>query len=490
MSETVDLKSAAQNKAKSFSLDISRKTLASRREFFLQEDSVRIREQLFNDLTKYIEPNDVGLLNFIALDFFVPAFLDRVCNVYDNPPVFKLQKDGEKLNVDDSLITLLEEVKINLVLQDNFVRARYHGTSIPYIRYNEKTDKIWIDLSLNESNTFVLCYEGQPKDPYLVAYKVGKGNETFWYVWDKENKEHYRTDKDPEPKKSGYGLENTKLPIDGNEDTSAPDYFPFVPYHYKLHSPGFWGQGMDSLVDLERIVNVLLTITGDDSIMETIRILLLNFVPEGETSENGSIKTGMRHPFYDKSGFASQKGNIDGKVLSGELYNEDILKFITSISDIISNMHGIDNVIKETISGTLSGIAIKLKREPLMQRYSKDVNLLRYYDRDLIEAIVAVNNYHRKTKISIEGLKDLVIDYQEPTVVGDEKTDYELERMRWEDGTSSIVDYMVKRNPELTREDAQKKIADNLQEYNDMFAAARAVLNPAKDNININQEQE
>ena len=55
-------------------------------------------------------------------------------------------------------------------------------------------------------------------------------------------------------------------------------------------------------------------------------------------------------------------------------------------------------------------------------------------------------------------LKAITVEYQEPKMVTDEKTDYELERMKWEDGTSSPVQYMMKMNPGMSADEAETEI--------------------------------
>jgi len=462
----------------------SRSSLANIRANFLDEDANFIRKCLIQDLAKFVDVADIVHMKLITLDFFIPAFLDRICNVYDNAPIPRFANDTP----DEKLTNLLNEVRFFLTLQDNFTRLRMHGTTIPYVRYNQKLDKLWIDLSLNESNTIVFSHPGHPKEAVVIAYpRVISSTVTHYYIWNKETKEHYYTKKKPEFDADKLDIKaQTKYKVGENQDTKGPGYWPFIDYHYRLTNNFFWGNGMDSIVELVRAINLLLTVCTDDTITESIRILLLNFDPKGTTGEKGQLKSGVRHPFFKEGGFDSSS-NPDGKILSVNLYNDDVIKLIENLTDIVSNTHSIDNIIKSSVSANLSGIAIKLKTEPLLQRWAKDINVVRYYDNQLLTTLVEVNNYYRKEKISTEVMKGLSLDYQQPNMVADEKGDYDLERLKWEDGTSSPVIFMMQKNPELNEKSAIDQIKKNLGDTKDLMQAMSiSIIEPdEKDNIDL-----
>jgi len=91
-------------------------------------------------------------------------------------------------------------------------------------------------------------------------------------------------------------------------------------------------------------------------------------------------------------------------------------------------------------------------------------------DRDLLQTLVDVNNYHREPgrQISDGFLERVSVDYQEPRIVTDEKEDYELERAKWEDGTSSPIRYILKKNPEFNEDEAKEYIRLNLSDSNEI----------------------
>jgi hypothetical protein len=211
------------------------------------------------------------------------------------------------------------------------------------------------------------------------------------------------------------------------------------------------------------LVNLLYTVTGDDAIQETIRLLILNFDPTGAEGENGQLKTGLKHPLFAEGNMPGQDKTLSAQLVEANLYVDSIVQLIDDITDRIANINGISNVIKKEVESDLSGIAIRLKMQPMLDRHRKDQNVMKYPDLELIKTIVSVNNYHRPDKKVDESvLKDLQINYQTPEIIIDEKEELETEKAKWEVGASSPIEYVMRKNPNFTVEEAEKYIQDNL----------------------------
>jgi hypothetical protein len=151
------------------------------------------------------------------------------------------------------------------------------------------------------------------------------------------------------------------------------------------------------------------------------------------------------------------------QVVEVNLYVEQIIKLVEDMTDRIANIHGIPNVIKKEVESDLSGIAIRLKMQPVIDRHRKDQNVMKYPDLELIRTIVAVNNYHRPDRrIDARVLEGLQINYQTPEIIIDEKEELETEKAKWEVGASSPIEYVMRKNPNFTVEEAEKYIQDNL----------------------------
>jgi len=449
---------------------------------FYTQNNLEIRKILKNDLQMYMDGADINRMKLITLDYFIPAFLGKICNVYDTPPLYKTMEGG--LLDDERFNEVMDEIKLVRKFTETFEMMRFNNTAISHVKYNEKLDRLFLDNTMQEWNTQVKPYDDFHNEWEILAYKVvsDRTQKDKYVVWDRELNQMYTLYVN-----KGYKIEwqegevrvkGEVVPLGDNEDLVAPDYsmgHPFVVYRYNDIAGNFWGNGIDSLVELVRSINVLLTVTNDDTIQESIRLLILNFSPTGTEGEKGQMKTGLRHPLFVEEGFS----DIDpkGTIVSADLYNDDVMKLIDQLVSSVSSMHHIDNILKQNLEQSLSGVALRLKNEPMLRQWSADINLISNSDVELLGHIISVNNYHRPDRTIDESIIDnLQIDYQEPQVVTDIKEEYELEKAKWDDGTSSPVLYVMRKNPEMTEEDAKDYIRKNLDDMNELFQVSSKLV--------------
>lgn len=453
-----------------------KKRLSNMRATFFNQDTMAIQQILRADLLMYMDGFDIDRMKMITLDYFVTEFLAKICNVYDSPPIFKV--DDSVLN-DEKFTALMDEIDLIPKLDEAFQRMRLHNTAITHIKYNKNLDRVFMETSFHAGNVYVKSYDGFETEWEAIAYEVGSDNKEKkrYIVWDRgvAIPEYYQLviDKSERLKcdesKGTARFNGSIRPIGSNEDIIAPNYndnysAPFVVHRYKEQDGTFWGNGMDSLIELIRSINTLLTVANDDTIQETIRLLILNFTPTGTASEHGSLKTGLRHPLFVESDFGDS--NPSGQILSADLNNTEIMALIDKMVDIFSSLHKTDNLLGSNIQTMSSGIHLRIKNEPMLRQWANDINLARKSDKEVIEKVVMVNNYHRDSKVDESILEDLLVEYQEPKIITDDKEEYELEKIKWEDGTSSPLLYVMRRNPEMTEEDAKEYLAKNLDDFN------------------------
>jgi len=438
---------------------------AETRDIFYEQSNQLIKIILRQDLSKFFDSSDLDKMHFMTIDSFVPGFLDQICNVYDKPPAFRFMDDVDE-KAQNTFLNLLAEVNLLHVFQGTMEKKKLHNTILAHVKYFEKLDRIFVENDYNIGTCKVTTYEGYPLEPVHIGYPTITANEQLiWVNWDRELNEHYYTAEEPMYDYDKGDVINTKVPINGNKDFAGPGIWPWVVYRDKINNMEFWGNGMDFLADLVRSINILLTVCNNDTIRQTIRILILNFDPRGAKGEKGQFKTGMEHPIFKENNIPGQPNDPDGKILSADLYNEEIITFVEKLSDIVSHLKNIDNPLKTKLEQDLSGVAIRLKNEPLLRQWAKDITMLRRPDMELIRKIVEVNNYYRKEQIDESILDKFSIIYQEPTVVTDEAVEYELEKEKWQDGTSSPIEFLMKKDPALTVEKAKKKIEENRALY-------------------------
>lgn len=447
-----------------FSNDNDQILRAQLRDFFFLQDNAVCQYVLKEDLKKWVESGDISRMKLITFDTFIDAFLQKICQVHKTPPIFKFDEKVNKA-LKDKFTALISETQLTRIFQDIDLKMRLHNTILVAVRYFEQLDKLYLDNTFNRGTCTVISYEGYEIEPkFVIRKKMTKDNKEIWVVWDRENKDQYYITSEPKYDYDSGQLLNEKINIDTREV-----YFPFITYRYQDKGYDFWQLGLDSLVELNRIINILYTIAGDDTIQETIRLLLLNFDPAGKGNEDiKGMKAGLRHPLCVEN----LEGGPTAEVVSADLYNDDILKLIDSLIELTSTMHGISTLTKAYVKENLSGIAIRLRNEPILQQWQKDINIVRGYDMELVKKIVEVNNYHRpQNQIDPKILNSLVIDYQSPGIVTDEKEDFELEKLKWEDGISSPVLWVMRKNPEMTEDEAQKFVENNLKVTGEFFKA-------------------
>ncbi|MCD4692704.1 MAG: hypothetical protein K8R79_07315 [Calditrichales bacterium] len=432
------------------------------RDYFFLQDNAMIQFLLKEDLKKWVVGADISRMKLITFDSFVKAFLEKICQVHTTPPIIKFNEEINKETL-ERFKNLLNEVQLIRILQDNDLKMRLHNTILTGVRYYDKLDRLYLDNTFNVGTTTVIPYEGfETEAKYVIRKKMTKAEEEIWLVWDRETKDQYYIKDEPKYDYDTETLLNDKIYL---SEMRGEMYFPFITYRYQDQSYGFWQLGMDSLIELLRIINILFTVCGDDTIQETIRLLILNFDPVGKEDEKG-MKAGLRHPLIVEG----LDRDPTAQVISADLYNNEIMKLIDNLISILSSLHGIDSLTKAYLEKSLSGVSIRLRNEPILQQWQKDINIVRQYDINLIKKIVEVNNYHRENnQIDVKILDKLIIDYQSPHVVTDEKEDYELDKLKWDDGVSSPVLWVMRQNPEWGEIKAIQFVKDNLKVTNELF---------------------
>ncbi len=450
---------------------------AQLRDYFYDQDNSAIQARLRGDLDPFFDTADLGKLNLLTVDSFVYAFLEKLCNVYDRQPVFQFADDVAR-TAKDRFSALMNEVRIHQVMQETFLRCRLHNTVLSTVKWSKALDRMFIEGGYNVGNTFVVEHPEYMYDASLIAYEtLTWDNKSRWIVWDREHGEHYATDGPPKWDDQSRTVVSDKISIPGAFGIVAPPVWPWVVYHYRLQND-FWGNGLDGLVQLARSINVLLTVLNDDSIRETIRLLILSFMPSGTTGEKGQLKSGLTHPIYPES----RVGNTtppQAQVVSADLYTEQIVMLIEKLTEIVSSLHNIPNPLKSQMTDNLAGVTLRMKNEPLLQQWEKDQGVMRPYDMELVRRVVEANNFYRPKKmIDPAALDKLTIVYSDPSIVTDEKADLEVEQIKWSAGLSSPVSYLQTKHPNMTAQEAEQQIRDNLDLYNELMGIKVQMIPP------------
>jgi len=455
-----------------------RAALANIREVFFSRDAVNTAKILKSDLTTYMSQLKANSLRLVIMDELIPSFLRQICNVYDVPPVYKWEEEGSEDKA-DALRAFWNDLGIATYFQENCEMMRFNNVSISLVKWNEALKRTHIDGTFHAGNSIIESFPGFVFEAKKLTYFRGVDPDKWAFVWEllelnedgtaKTNHYKYKLDKGGKiPKVPVYIAIN---PDNAEGDLSGPDYWPVVVHRYSERGATFWGNAMDSLVELVRAINVLFSVCNDDTIRQSIRILIFNFRPVGSEDDDGNIEAGMENPIMPEGGIG--KNDMKGEILEAKLFNKEVIGFVEALFGIVSNTHNIGSLLKQDLKEALSGLALRLKNEPLLRDWAHDINIVRQPDMRLLSTLVRVDNYHRKGD-KAEGALDqkladsVQVDYQEPNLVTDDQSEYELEKLKWPDGTSSPVLWVMARNPEFTEDQAKEWIQNNINDYEEL----------------------
>lgn len=460
-------------------------------DYFYNQDHEAIRLFLEQDLVNIYSLEDIRQLKPVTIDFFVSRFLQQRLNVYNTAPIFRPNEKADDKSK-ERFATLLEELEYRSVLQDTGYKCLLHNTILATVKYNKALDKLFIENDINIGNCEVLTYEGYNYEPAIIAYEMMYRGEFVWVVWDRENEEHYLTRGEVRFNEIDRQVIVTKEKekVGENTDITIPDYWPWAVYRYKKQNAEFWGNGLTALVELNRIANILLTLCNDDAINETIAVWLYNFNPAmaGNKRSDGKISANARNPLWVESGLG-KTGDPKVQIARAPMVINDIIAFIEMLTGIISQMHGIDNIMKAELKENLAGISIRLQNEPLLRQWKEDIYVFQPYDLALAKAAVAVNNEERgkANYINPNIFEGMVVDYQAPSVVSDEQAEWDLIVAKAEWGAASIVEFVQKENPEMSKDEVKELIQERLDEHEELFGSKHTIpLELDNEDQNIN----
>jgi hypothetical protein len=107
-----------------------------------------------------------------------------------------------------------------------------------------------------------------------------------------------------------------------------------------------------------------------------------------------------------------------------------------------------------------------------MRQWEEDIRVFMPCDKLLIKAVIEVNNEERpENQIDIKILDKLTIDYQQPKVVSDEQAEWDLVLSKAPKGADSVVEFVMKNDPELTEPKAIEKIKARIKEWDELFGS-------------------
>ena len=94
---------------------------------------------------------------------------------------------------------------------------------------------------------------------------------------------------------------------------------------------------------------ILLTVAGNDSIRQTIKLLIMNFDPTGNKTDDGKIKSGMENPILAENAVPGKGSDPKAEIISEEVNNEPILNLCYALADILGSLHNLPSLLKQSL---------------------------------------------------------------------------------------------------------------------------------------------
>lgn len=228
---------------------------------------------------------------------------------------------------------------------------------------------------------------------------------------------------------------------------------PFVVTHAKLPIWDFWGwtEGLD-LVDGTLMCGVLLTYINYLLKVNSFKQLSLNNIAAKDLPEGLILDPLFPLRFSGEGAGAT--------VLDFTNDPRPIAEVVKDKINALINAYGISGDLYRASNSGQSGYALKLSRDELYQRREEQVKVYKYYEQELFEKMRIVNNTAYPLK-PINVNAEFYIDFNE-MLFSESPDDI---RKQWEFdiklGVKSLVDYMIYINPDMTPEEAIKKLDEN-----------------------------
>jgi hypothetical protein len=399
--------------------------------------------------------------------------IDRQSVIYLDPPIryFLSESELEEYPKTEYLESILP-VNQNSIDKKAHRLAKLLHTSLTQIYFDKNTGRI--GMRVEPSHKYKI--EVDENDPYLITKlsyekyfknKDGK-DELYTVVWTKDD--HYKEDK------SGK-----RSPVGDNEDERNPfingDGEGVIPFPDLMITEGedFWGEGQTDLVNVNEVVNFLLSFLLNDAVIlgssGTLLAVNLGLTQKGKTEDNvveKKVRVGRRHPL--------QVENVRSDMQAPDL------RYVSTQPLILEIQNAVDYRIKQiavlkglnpnTILSTVKDTSDYQKMMDALEQIEirkDDVEPCRIYEAKRFEVIKAVNNaayndLELRSKFNLQLIdwdEELVVDFVEP------KVELTLEE-KWLDREKKLamnlitpIDIMLEENEDLDEETASKVLENN-----------------------------
>lgn len=405
---------------------------AQKMEAYYTRDKLAIRWFLRQHMATLVQnPQNLEEMRPVIINF-VPKILKRLCQVYANPPVFKLSSEPEQLIYDEQF-----SHKLNAWRKEFHRRSKLFNTILVRPIWRESR-KEWDYMILHRGNCQIEAEGDDYNELEMVKYLVEEDGRDYYIVWTKD--EHYAID-----------VETEKRVLLGDmTGTNNYKQIPFIILRLE-RANDFWGDGLTDLVDTNEVLNGILSDLGYKRYMQF-------GIPFGKNLGKSSDIVVSPKSFI----LADETG--DGRTSDFSFVTPDHkTDFDINISDWIKSQLGIAfGLPADSFNNTVtaeSGFSKMVGSLELLANNEDDEAALRVFEYNLWALQKEVM---RVDKASIKFTSDIVsIEFngmEFPKTSDEIWKDREFE---YKYNMSSPVDWLRESRPDLTQEQAEQILIEN-----------------------------
>jgi len=283
---------------------------------------------------------------------------------------------------------------------------------------------------------------------YFVEMVGEKKDKERWAYWSVD--EHYYIDKS-----SG---EDTIVAVEDNDEMENPfGVLPFVYLHSGWRDETFW----DSF-------------TGDDltggTIDMAVHLTFLNHIIKTQSFKQlvgkGDNVGELLGQVLDPLSILTLTGqNTEISVLDLQSNYEQLHRVAQDLANNLAISYGVSPSQFRMTSQASSGFALQMENLKLDRFTLEQQQDFKVYEQELFGMLKMVSDYYGNPI----GEGSMSVDFVEPNYPASESEQLTVDQQAIEMGLTKSIDILMRKNPDLTEEDAKAQVALNLNARNDML---------------------
>ena len=282
----------------------------------------------------------------------------------------------------------------------------------------------------------ILPSENDPTEPEVVVLSWGQVRgvrvERIAHVWTAEEFIKLKNDKVVERQENPYG----RIPLVFFRNSEPLWDF------WEVETPGA------QIVKANEILNKLWTELVWTTIFQSHGQLVVKRAPENFS------------PKFGPDTYILIPDDGDVSFIKPDADTDKMLQVINALIDsALMSLRIPEGAVRLKATTTKSGIALVAEQQALIEWQRERAEMFRPWEKELIE--LALHVYATHTKRSLPQNLEILVDYPEPKEPLDREELLEWQ-FKFNNRVATPIDYILAKNPDLTREEAEKIYAENV----------------------------